>query len=156
MGVSIGPYCKLPFLQCYWKFVALVRVAVTVADRDSEVNQKISAKKNERQVATARFSFWLVFGLAFARWWLHQTAKTASESTGSCSESRAMTAQRLTTGARSAVVSLDVVSFSAVGVVVISGFTLSGGVPRICDHLTFPVRGTKVFSPESTENVSAG
>lgn len=34
MGVSIGPFCKFPFLQCYWKFLALLRVAVTVADRD--------------------------------------------------------------------------------------------------------------------------
>lgn|SRR5882724_6529763 len=41
MGVSTGSYCKFPFLQCYWQIVALVRVAVTVADRDSEVNQKI-------------------------------------------------------------------------------------------------------------------
>ena len=42
MGVSIGPCCKFPFLQCYWQIVALVRVAVTVADRGSEVNRKIS------------------------------------------------------------------------------------------------------------------
>jgi hypothetical protein len=48
----------------------------------SELSKPENFCKEKRAASdTARLSFWLVFCLAFALWWLHQTAKTASECT---------------------------------------------------------------------------